>query len=152
MTYFIDEVHEKNFKHLTTLVFPHSEKDNEYKAVSYILSLPEIYVSCINDPLLHEYPFLWTTEYNYNENLIHDEEFGDYYEVDLNIEKDSDGNEVNSKDFSTLSHGYKLMIYLGQNLFNSSNDLFNLTRSFGTWDKKMIKVFYQALEIRFGRV
>lgn len=67
----------------------------------------------------------------------------------LKRKKNSDGKEMESEGFARLSHGFKLMVYLGANLFNSSEEEFNLTYSINRWDTHLIKVFYQALKIRF---
>ncbi|WP_047981738.1 hypothetical protein [Ornithinibacillus contaminans] len=149
--HFHSKQHETNFKHLIAMVFPHANKDVEYKAMCYIQSLPEIYRRCNDDPMLHEFPFLWTTNYVNTSREEYDDDTNEkYYLVDFEVEKDSEGKEVNSERYNDLSHGYKIMVEFGANLFNSSNDEFNLTEAFGTWDSEMIKVFYQALEIRFS--
>lgn len=147
--YFTDELHARNFEHLSKLVFPHAKNNVEYEVLSYILSLPEIYNRCIDNPQLSEYPLLWTKVYFYSEKPIYDEEEGELYEIDIDVEEDENGNVVNSEAFETLSHGYKLMVQFGANLFNSGNDEFNLTYSISRWDESLIQVFMQALKIRF---
>lgn len=147
--YFRDELHEQNFKHLSKMVFRHAETDREYLALSYILALPDIYTRCIDDPLLSDFPLLWTREYTYSEKVIKDEEYGDYIELDFDIKKNTDGKEILSDKFGTLSHGFKLMVDLAANLFNSGRAEFNLSESINTWDEYLVKVFFQALKIRF---
>lgn len=145
--YYLDGVHEKNYNHLLNTVFPHAKNDAEYNPMVYILSLPEIYRRCINDPMLHEFPFLWTAEYKDTSYTDKDEE-GEYRVSDFEIKVDDSGKEVDSENYATLSSGYKKMVDLAANLFNSSNDEFNLTDAFGTWDNNMIKVYFQAILLR----
>jgi hypothetical protein len=55
--YFINEWHKTNYNHMVNMVFLNSKNDPEYHVIAYILSLPEIYSRCINDPMLFEFPF-----------------------------------------------------------------------------------------------
>lgn len=142
--YFFNELHEKNYNHLANLVFLHAKKDSEYHPMVYILALPDIYRRCIKDPMLHHFPFLWTAEYEDTSYTDKDEE-GEYRVFDFEIKKDDSGKEIESENYATLSSGYKKMVFLAANLFNSSNDEFNLRDAFGTWDKNMIKVYFQAV-------
>ncbi|MDP4084746.1 MAG: hypothetical protein Q8934_09050 [Bacillota bacterium] len=145
--YFLNELHEKNYNHLTNMVFPQAKKDSEYNPMAYLLALPDIYKRCINDPMLHEFPFLWTVEYK-DTSYTGEDEDGEYKVNDFDIKKDGAGKEIESENYATLSSGYKKMVDLAANLFNSSNDDFNLTDAFGTWDNNMIKVYFQAVLLR----
>jgi hypothetical protein len=40
---------------------------------------------------------------------------------------------IESEAYGTLSSGYRKIVELGRNLFNSSNE-FNLSAALGTWD------------------
>ncbi|MFT9486787.1 MAG: hypothetical protein ACH0QD_05405 [Tepidibacillus sp.] len=147
--YFIDEEHKKNFEYLTTEIFPHAEKDREYKVAAYILSHPEIYKHCINDPFFKEFPFLWTNEYK-DTSYKEIEDGQEYNIIDFEIKKDEAGNHMISEAYGVLSSGYQLLVDLGANLFNSSNS-FNLCRAIGIWDEKLYKIFEQSLKIKRGR-
>lgn len=148
--YFLNDLHEKNYNHLANMVFPDSKKDREYHPMVYILALPDIYNRCITDPMLHEFPLLWTVEYT-DTSYTHKEGEEEYKVIDFEIKKDKSGAEIESKNFSTLSSGYKKMVDLAANLFNSSNDEFNMSDAFGTWDNKMIKVYFQAILLRLEK-
>lgn len=145
--FFLNDLHETNYKHLTNMVFPRAQKDPEYHPMAYILALPDIYNRCVNDPMLHEFPFLWTAEYKDTSYTDRDEN-GEYNVIDFEVKKDDQGKEVDSENYATLSSGYKKMVDLAANLFNSSNDEFNLTNAFGTWDNDLIKVYFQAVILR----
>jgi hypothetical protein len=145
--FFLNDLHETNYKHLTNMVFLRAQKDSEYHPMAYILALPDIYKRCVNDPMLHEFPFLWTAEYKDTSYTDKDED-GEYKVIDFEIKKDATGKEVESKDYATLSSGYKKMVNLAANLFNSSNDEFNLTDAFGTWGNDLVKVYFQAVMLR----
>jgi hypothetical protein len=147
--YFINDLHEKNYNHLSNMVFPHSKNDSEYHSMVYILSLPELYSSCVNDPMFHEFPFLWTVEYKDTSYTDKDEE-GEYRVVDFEIKKDDSGKEVESQNYVYLSSGYRKIVDLAANLFNSSNDEFNMTDAFGTWGDELIKVYFQAVMLRLS--
>jgi len=147
--YFVDDLHEKNYDHLVNMVF-RANNNPEYKVISYILALPEIYSRCINDPLFHEFPFLWRYIYTDTSHVEKDED-EEYLVIDFDVEKDEDGQPVLSDSYTIISSGYKKMIDLASNLFNSSNDNFNLMNSLGTWDDRLIKVYYQAVSIRMER-
>lgn len=152
-TYFINSKHKKNYEHLTTMVLKQAKQDPEYHAAAYILSLPEIYDNCIHDPMLHEYPFLWKVEYVDKSYIDYDEEYKeDYRVVNFDIKKDDEGNNVESEAYGTLSSGYKHIVKLGQNLFNSNFSKFNLMAALGTWDDELFKVYQQAVQIRIDRV
>lgn len=144
--YFIDNKHQQNYNHLVKKVF-RNEESSEYKAASYVLALPEIYSRCINKPLFHEFPFIW--KYVYKDVSYDDkDEIEEYRVVEYQVEKNEHGEAMVSEDFSSLSNRYKKLFYLAQNLFNSSKNNFNLMDAFETWDTTMIKVFYEAVNIR----
>lgn len=147
--YFIDEMHKLNYKHMTSMIFPHAKEDPEYHAMSYILSVPDIYEGCIEDKMLPEYPFLWTVEY-VDKSYTEKDDTGEYFVWDFDIKKDSEGNSVKSEAFIYLSSGYKKLIYLAKNLFNSRNDDFNLMDALGIWDDRLFKLFQQAILLRKG--
>lgn len=149
--YFKNENHEENFKYLTESVFPYSENDVEYRSMCYIMALPEIFVRCITDPLFKDFPFLWIVDYVDRTTVVQDDG-GEVKHLDFETIKDSDGIEVDSEKYNSLSYGYKLVLELGQNLFNSSQNDFNLTKSFNAWDESLMNCFYQVLEIRFGMI
>ncbi|MGM0878748.1 MAG: hypothetical protein ACQEWV_29745 [Bacillota bacterium] len=92
--------------------------------------------------------FLWTVEYkdtSYNER---DGDGEEYTVVDFDVKKDDSGKKVESESYGTISNDYRKMLDLAANLFNSSNDEFNLMDSLGTWDDDLIKVYYQAILLR----
>lgn len=147
--YFINDLHKTNYNHLVNMVF-RASKDREYKTASYILALPDIYIRCINDPMFHEFPFLW--QYVYTDTSYTDkDEDGEYRVIDFEVKEDDEENPVISENYETLSSGHKKMVQLASNLFNSRNDSFNLMDSLNTWDEHHLKVFYQALDIRSGK-
>lgn len=149
--YFVDKKHEKNYEHLTTMVFRSCKSDPEYHAAAYILALPEIYERCINDPMLYDYPFLWTKEYVDNSRTEYDDYNNEeYYVVDFDIKKDDEGNEVNSKAYGTLSISYRHIVRLARNLFNSYSG-FNLMKALDTWGDPLVNVYEQAVHIRINR-
>lgn len=149
MMYFLNEEHEGNYNRLVTVVFPHAKKDSEYNSMAYVLAVPSIYKRCANDPLFPRFPFLWTVKYQDTSYQEIDEDTGEEYSVtDFEVEKDEDGNEVTSKAFGTLSHGYTKLVWLAMHLFDSNNTKFNMLQCFGTWDDNLAKVFFQALKLR----
>lgn len=124
-----------------------ANKDPEYKVMCYILSLPDIYNRCINDSMFHKHPFLWKYVYTDTSYTEKDED-GEYHIVSFEVKKDEDGKPQISEEYSTLSIGHKKMVALASNLFNESNREFNLMEALGTWDNRLLKVFYQALDLR----
>lgn len=148
--YFQNEQHKKCYEHLTTKVFKNANSDGEYHAMAYILALPEIYVRCVNDAMLDEFPFLWTKEY-VDTSYFDEDEDGEFKVIDFNVKKDKEGNSILSENFATLSSGYKKMVYLAQNLFNPSNETFNLADAFCTWDNHLVKAYQQAVLLRLNR-
>lgn len=150
--YFVDKKHEKNYVHLTTIVFPHAKRDPEYHSAAYILALPEIYERCISDPVLYDYPFLWTVDYIDNSRTEFDEDNQEEYTViDFDIRKDDEGNEADSEAYGTLSSSYKHIVRLARNLFNSYSG-FNLMRALDTWGGSLVKVYEQAVKIRIDQL
>lgn len=146
--YFIDKKHEKNYEHLTKMVFKGCKRDPEYHSAAYILALPDIYERCINDPMLYDYPFLWTKDYVDNSRKEYSEfNEEEYYIVDFDIKKDDEGNEVDSENYGTLSSSYKHIVSLARNLFNSYSG-FNLMKALDTWGDPLVKVYEQAVKIR----
>ncbi|WP_079707694.1 DUF2538 family protein [Paraliobacillus ryukyuensis] len=148
--YFINESHRKNYEHLVNMVF-RANTDPEYKVLSYILALPDIYARCINDPVFHDFPHAWKYEYTDTSYTSHDE-LGEFLVVDFEVNKDQNQQPIYSKNYKSLSSGYKKLLYLVDNLFNSSNNDFNLMDALGTWDDQSIKVYYQALSIRLENI
>lgn len=149
--YFVDKKHEKNYEHLTSMVFRGCKRDPEYHVAAYVLALPEIYERCINDPMLSEFPFLWTKEYVNTSRTEYDEYNNEEYNViDFDVKKDDEGNEVDSENFGTLSSSYRQIVGLGANLFNSYSG-FNLMRALNTWGDPLVNVYEQAVKIRIGR-
>lgn len=149
--YFVDKKHEKNYEHLTTMVFRGCKRDSEYHVAAYVLALPDIYERCINDPMLSEFPFLWTKEYvNTSRTEFDDYNNEEYNVIDFDVKKDDEGNEVDSENFGTLSGGYKQIVRLGANLFNSNIE-FNLMKALNTWGDELVNVYQQAVQIRIGR-
>jgi hypothetical protein len=147
--YFMDKTHETNYNHLSTMVFPHAKTDSEYHAMTYVLAVPYLYDACIEDPMFYEFPFLWTVEYKDTSYMETDEDNGEKYRViSFEIKKDNEGNEVSSREYNYLSSGYKKLAELAANLFNPSNDEFNLSDAFGTWDDRLVKVYFQAVMLR----
>ncbi|MCM3227551.1 hypothetical protein [Terribacillus saccharophilus] len=143
--YFVNDAHETNFKHLFSMVFPKAPYDKEYAAVSYLLAIPEIYQRCIHDSELHESPLQWTVKYKVEITEDDGEEMKSVHSIE-----DENGNDTPSEGYSSLDYEYKHFVKLAENLFNGNED-FNLTRAFSSWDQKSVKVFYQAMEIRFGK-
>lgn len=148
--YFTCELHEQNYNHLINVVFPHAKSDSEYNSMAYILALPDIYRRCINDPMLKEFPFLWTAKYKDTSYTGSDDD-GEYLVIDFEVEKDENGEEVESENFATLSSGFRKLVDLAANLFNSSNKEFNLMNALGTWDDRLLKVYFQAVQLRLSR-
>lgn len=143
--YFIDENHKDNYNHLIQLF--NLRNDSDYRVLYYIYALPQIYSRCIKDPMFKEYPFAWKYEY---EDISYTETDGDeiYDVIDFEVKKIENNEPMFSETYSNLSNGYKLMIQLAENLFNGSQDDFNLMSAIGSWDEGLIKAFYQALSIR----
>jgi hypothetical protein len=50
-----------------------------------------------------------------------------------------------------LSNGYILLVQMARNLFCSSNN-FNLMDGISTWDASLKRIFYQAMDLRLGKV
>lgn len=50
-----------------------------------------------------------------------------------------------------LSNGYSLLVQMARNLFDSNNR-FNLMDGISTWDGSLLRIFYQAMDIRLGKV
>lgn len=148
--YFVNDDHKKFYEHLTTMIFRHAKSDPEYHAVAYIFAIPDIYKRCIKDPYLSEYPFLWTGEYVDN-SYTEREDGEEYLFVDFDVKKDDNGKELHSDAFGTLASGHTYLVNLAANLFNSSNDEFNLTNALGTWDDHLFKVYQQAVMLRINR-
>ena len=149
--YFLDEQHELNFNHLTRMVFPYAKNDPEYKVAAYVLSHSRIYKECVQDPLFNQYPFLWMYQYEDRSYTETDSTGEEYIVEDFYHPFDEDNNPIKSESFTALSSGEKQLVYLAQNLFNSSNNTFNLMDALGTWDEFNILVFKEALKIRMNR-
>ena len=150
--YFMDKQHQKNYKHLTTMVFRNALNEPEYHVAAYILAIPDIYEKCNQDPLLYEYPFLWTVQYIDKSYTEFDQEYNEeYYIVSIEYVKDEKGNILFSKEFSTLPTSLKQIIKLGRNLFNSNYKDFNLMDALGTWGDTFFKIYHQAVLIRINR-
>jgi hypothetical protein len=148
--YFLNEIHEWNYKQLLTSVFPQAPQDREYHVVAYIFALPEVYCRCAPHPYIGEFPFLWTVRYRDISYMERDQETGQTHEVfDFEIEEDENGREIRSDAYYELSNGYRYIVDLAANLFNSYQD-FNLMNALQTWDNEIFQVFLQALHIRKG--
>jgi hypothetical protein len=50
-----------------------------------------------------------------------------------------------------LSTGFRLLVEMAANLYNSNNK-FNLMDALHVWDDKCLRLFYQAVDIRLGKV
>ncbi|MCY9747954.1 DUF2538 family protein [Paenibacillus larvae] len=141
--FFVSEEHEANYNLLLGL---YKVYDTDYKAACYLLGLPEIYKS--TGGRFGEYPFDWM--YKFKE--VEKEEV-DFWTKEKRVvierlyEEDENGKEVESEAYGTLSSGYRKIVELGRNLFNSSNE-FNLCDALGTWDSTLFEVFQQAVMIR----
>lgn len=144
--YFINDSHEKNFNHLTQMVF-RASNDVEYQVLSYVLALPEVYNRCIEDPLLHESPYAWIYDYK---DVSYTEKDGDeLIEVfDIEYKTDKKGVPVYSDAYSVLPTSYKIILDVGINLFNNREQDFTVMDGLGTWDDKLFKVFLQLILIR----
>ena len=149
--YFLDDTHKTYYEHLTTMIFKGAKNDPEYHALAYILSTPHIYQHCIKDKMLSEYPFLWTAKYEDTSYYDKEEDGENYLVFDFEVERDSEGKEINSDAFNKLSSGYKKLVDLAANVFNSSNKEFNLQSALGTWDDHLFKVYQQAVFLRVNR-
>lgn len=146
--FFVDAKHEKNYEHLTTMVFRGCKRDPEYHSAAYILALPDVYKRCIDDHMLHDYPFLWTKDYIDNSRTEYDD-YNDeeYFVQSFDIRKDDEGKDVDSEAYRTLSSGYKHIVRLARNLFNSNNE-FNLMKALDTWGDELFNVYQQVIKIR----
>ncbi|MCR8635771.1 DUF2538 family protein [Paenibacillus radicis (ex Xue et al. 2023)] len=51
-----------------------------------------------------------------------------------------------------LSSGYLLLVRMAQNLYNSSNNRFNLMKGLAVWDANLIAMFHTAMDLRMRRV
>lgn len=147
--YFVNDAHQSNYYKL--LEFYHSVNDPEYKSLCYILALPEIY-NRTNGKFGEEGPMEWM--YKFQDKEV---EVEDIFTKEKNViieriyEEDESGNGIETEAYSTLSSGYRKLILLGANLFNSSYDDFNLCDALRTWDNELIKVYQQAVLVRLDR-
>ena len=55
--------------------------------------------------------------------------------------------EVESEAFATLGSGYKKLVDLARNFYDS-NEKFNLMESINAWDEPLFKVYEQAVLLR----
>lgn len=143
--YFVNDEHNLNFKRLVKKF--NASKDPEYQTACYVVALPEIYSTMHGET--GRYPFTWITKgkERYTKKVDQD---GEYTLYDFEPELDEDGNEQYSEAFLTLSPSYRQMIGFAMNLYNSHYE-FNLMEGLNTWEDTLMKVFYQALEIRKGQ-
>lgn len=113
--YFINDQHEQNFMALKARV-PLMNADREYRAVGYILALPEL-----------------------------SQKGAAKYFSDDRFEAVAMTKKVD------LSRGYRLMVELARNLFNSSSkSSFNLANALDVLDGDLYRVMLQATAIRRG--
>ena len=146
--YFVDPEHRGNFE--TLLAKYHASTDSEYRSALYILSLPEIYDKTNGNFGIH--PFDWTYERTpYVETPCVDDDGTTYKTLDGgDVIEGDDGKPIESLAFSALSSGYRKMVRLAGNLYNSHNE-FNLMDGLSTWDNDLFNVFLEALAIRTKR-
>lgn len=147
--YFVNDAHQSNYYKLVE--FYHSVNDPEYKSLCYILALPEIY-NRTNGKFGDEGPMEWM--YKFQDRKVEKEDYFTKEKRDIIeriYEKDENGNGVETDTYSTLSSGYRKLILLGANLFNSNYDDFNLCNALGTWGNELIKVYQQAVLVRLDR-
>lgn len=111
--YFVNSEHERNFNNLATRVRK-MKVDREYRAVGYILALPEL-----------------------------SQKGAAKYFSDDRFEAVAMTKKVD------LSRGYRLMVELARNLFNSSSkSSFNLANALDVLDGDLYRVMLQAIAIR----
>ncbi|MEC0182315.1 DUF2538 family protein [Paenibacillus peoriae] len=147
--YFVNETHQSNFYKLVQ--FYHSVNDPEYKSLCYILALPEIH-NRTNGKFGEEGPMEWMYKFQDKEVEVEDLLTKEKSVIiDRIYEEDERGNGIETEAYSTLSSGYRKLILLGVNLFNSSYDDFNLCDALGTWGNELIKVYQQAVLVRLDR-
>ena len=144
--YFVTDEHKNNFEMLVE--FYKAEQDLEYKSACYVLALPEIY-NKVNGKF-GERPFDWM--YKFEEKEV-EEDFWTKEKrivIDRVYELDENGEELESQAYGYLSSGYRKIVQLAQNLFNSSNE-FNLCDALGTWGDDLFQVYQQAVLLRAKR-
>ncbi len=124
--FYLDEDHEANHWQMREF-FKDRLPSKEYELACYTMGVPRLYQEF--QPGKHEYPFDWATD--------------DYIEVE-----DGPLKPVYSKAFNVLSSGEQRLVLLGMNLYNSSNEDFNLCDALSTWSEEYYQVFQQAVSIR----
>ena len=147
--YFVDEEHAANFE-LLLIEYKVSNGNSEYRAALYVLALPEIYRKTHGQ--LGRYPFVWKYEHTppTEERMV--DEDGSTYILHGGEDEilDEDENPTPSAAYAALSSGYRQIVELAHNLYNSRNE-FNLTDGLDTWGDELFRVFIQAVAIRTGR-
>jgi hypothetical protein len=148
--YFVNDAHQSNYYKLVE--FYHSVNDPEYKSLCYILALPEIY-NRTSGKFGDEGPMEWMYKFQDKEVEVEDilTKKKKNVIIERTYEEDESGNGIETEAYSTLSSGYRKLILLGANLFNSSYDDFNLCDALRTWDNELIKVYQQAVLVRLDR-
>ena len=146
--YFVDQEHRVNFEIL--LVKYHVSNNGEYRSALYVLALPEIYRKAKGK--FGRHPFDWMYERTPYVEIPCIDGNGDTYKMleGGDVIEGDDGKPIESQTFGALSSGYRKMVRLAGNLYNSHNE-FNLTEGLNTWDNEMFDVFLQAVAIRTNR-
>lgn len=120
--YFVNEQHEANYNQLVARY--RAERDVEYRVACYIVAVPEIWSK--HGGNTGERPFDWTF-----------------------APGDDDDNVQRSEGYGWLSGGYRRLVDLGMNLYNSSE--FDLCSGLGNWGDECFRIFHQAVHIRINR-
>lgn len=145
--YFVNDEHNLNFKRMVKKF--KADNDPEYKTACYVVSLPEIYNHIPNGET-GRYPFTWIVKGRESYTTKVDED-GEYTLYDFEEELDEDGNTQYSEAFHALSGSYRNIVRFAMNLYNANCDEFNLMEGLNSWGETLVKVFYQALQIRTGQ-
>lgn len=133
--YFVNEQHERNFKE-TLIRWPVAQKDSEYRAACYILSVPMIYekVSSLIPTFEKPVDWIWNWETAYNNELRKRLDITEK----LKVSYDLTGS----------------MVALGKlalNLWNNY-EYFNLLDSISNLDSDNYNVMICAINIRMRKV
>lgn len=124
--FYLDEDHEGNHWWMREF-FEKRMPSKEYEVACYIMGVPRLFSEF--RPEKHEYPFDWAI-YDYIDN------------------DDGPLKPIYSGAFHVLSSGERQLVLLGMNLYNSSNQEFNLCDAISTWSEGYYQVFQQVVSIR----